>query len=402
MIEIDKKTYIIFGLIIVFSILIFLGAGTSAQERKRLNQQIAKQEEEKKGLNAKLEEMVRENKRFDEKVVSMNKDLERLTAEKTNVQGRYDTILIERDKLMDAIRQMNLKLANAEKEKTSLVARKEEPAKAGQEQPLFFPTTKEEAYWAGLLKQKAGLEVKLETISKELKEANLNNEQLQLEINYIKRDNTDFDREFAYNKKLLDNLTLELTREKNDKFQIEQSLKEFKSENKNFKQQLKILGERKIEAEKRLGDIQSRNAELENSLEKMEAFIREKMIQIEGLKDNLGVVQKTTAAESQNQSQDKRKETVQLQPIIIRPQDAKDKKETPVIKGTILAVNREDNFAIINLGQDSGVNIGDTFRVYNPRDEVVANIEVLQVRKSISACDIKPPNAPVIVGYSVK
>ena len=52
---------------------------------------------------------------------------------------------------------------------------------------------------------------------------------------------------------------------------------------------------------------------------------------------------------------------------------------------------------VIDLGQDSGIKLGDTFKVYR-EDKTVATLEVIQARQSISACDIKEEIRPIEVG----
>ena len=56
---------------------------------------------------------------------------------------------------------------------------------------------------------------------------------------------------------------------------------------------------------------------------------------------------------------------------------------------------------VIDLGKDSGIKLGDTFKVYR-EDKTVATLEVIQARQSISACDIKEEITAIKAGDIVR
>ena len=69
--------------------------------------------------------------------------------------------------------------------------------------------------------------------------------------------------------------------------------------------------------------------------------------------------------------------------------------------GKILAINKDANFVIIDLGEDRGINVGDTFQVYR-EGESIATIGVIQARKSIAACEIKKETTAIKVGDTIR
>jgi hypothetical protein len=98
-----------------------------------------------------------------------------------------------------------------------------------------------------------------------------------------------------------------------------------------------------------------------------------------------------------------KKESIELPPIVVRPQTEKisapqEQIQEPIPEipsaGKILAVNRDDNFAIINMGEDLGIRVGDTFQVYR-KGKPIAIIEVIKTRRSIAACEIKTEITPI-------
>jgi len=61
-----------------------------------------------------------------------------------------------------------------------------------------------------------------------------------------------------------------------------------------------------------------------------------------------------------------------------------DASQLKPLEGKVTVVNKEYNFAVINLGQKDGVNIGDQFSVYH-EGKVVGDIKVEKIHESMSA-----------------
>jgi hypothetical protein len=69
--------------------------------------------------------------------------------------------------------------------------------------------------------------------------------------------------------------------------------------------------------------------------------------------------------------------------------------------GRILSTDLANNFVVIDLGEDAGVSMGDVFKVSRDGEEI-GSIEVIQVRNTISACDIKKKTTTFKIGDTVK
>ena len=87
---------------------------------------------------------------------------------------------------------------------------------------------------------------------------------------------------------------------------------------------------------------------------------------------------------------------IELSPIIVdQDQLSGDVSEPQPIEtgvnGNVISVNDENNFVIVNLGQDTGLQLGDKLNVYRGA-EYIAGLEIIQVRKDIAAADIKKQN----------
>ncbi len=387
-IQMDKRKIIIIGLGAIA--LIFFLISLQAQSAKQsLEQERDELKKENIALSQKMDEAVENSKRLENKVASLNKDLERVSREREDIQKKYDMANRERDMLIEKLRERPAAPAP--------VVRPETPAPSVQ----AATSAVTDSYWGGILKAKTDLELQLQSIRTELKSAQLNNEQLQrekstleLEIGNLTRQNTDLKKDFEYNQKIMDSLTQELVREKNDKFDIQNRFKALKNENQVFRRQLKSLSERKVNLEKKLAKLQTKNTELESSLARTQTFVKEKMLQMDKLQQQL-----ETGGEGQ--VLEEKKESVELSPIVVRPKKEISPAAAGNLSGKIILVNKESNFVIIDLGEESGIRVGDTFEVYRGT-EAIANIEAIQIRKNISACDIRKETTPIKPGDVVK
>ena len=314
--------------------------------------------------------------------------MERVTSEKGDLEKRLELISKERQDLADKL-----------KEQKRIPALAQAPA---------GPVT-EDAYWAGILKAKTDLEIQLESIRSELKTAQANNEQLQrdkagleLEVTSLTRYKQDLKRQLDYNQKLMDSIAQDLVREKNDKFQIGEVKKSIKSDNDLLRRQLRALDIRRANVEKRLSDLQDENTKLNNQLKELEANLEDKGSLIDSLNKELSAIKSGKPLPAE-----KGKESVELPPIVVRPAVSSVPATSAgvgvgsALVGKILAINRDNNFVVIDLGTSVGIKPGDKFQVYRD-DSVIANLEVIQTREKISACDIKRETSPIKVGDGIK
>ncbi len=391
----DKMKFVFIGLAAVIVIMLFL--------LLQFGQSVTKLKTEKDTLNesnssfkAQVNNLEKENKQIKEEFITSKQSLEKVELEKVEAERAFNSLAEEKAKLEARIEELTNKLKDSPGSAPALVG-----GNLGMEEP---PSPTADVYWAGILKKKAELELKLENLRNEMNSAKLENEQLRrekdklaMDIKTFEADQKDVKREYIYNKKLADNLTSELSREKGDKFQTVEALKSLKSENRFLKQQLKIIFDRKTKLEEKFVELQGKNSLLENNMSKMEAFVREKIIQVESLRDDLGIMP-TKNDSSQENSATKEKGFIELAPIVVRPQEETSLKTQDNNKTiSVIAVNKDSNFVIVNSGSSSGVKVGDTFQLFR-NDDPVAIVEVIQARENNSACDIKNENTPVAVG----
>ena len=391
----QKAKFIIIGLAIftLACLFLFIQSFSAKQDLVRERDDL---KTENTTLNTKVDKLTVSLRNYESKITSLTKDLEDASQQKEDLEKKYE----EANKAKEELSQ---KL----KEQASQI---ESSAQSSAQEAS--PQTND-AYWADVLKAKGELELQLASLRDDFKSLQITNEQaqrekngLELELNNLKRENSDLKRQIDYNQKLADSIAQELVREKNDKAQIQDGYKIVKNENASLARQLKMLNERKVSLEKKTQDLQVNKTELERRLSEMETMLTEKATQIGGLKQQMDEAKSdVTQPAAEEERQTAKKDAVELPAIVVRPQaDAAVSKpggKAAAPAGKIMAVNRDNNFVIINLGQDAGLKTGDTFKVYRG-DRAIAAIEVIQVRRDISACDIKREADTIKIGDPVK
>lgn len=323
------------------------------------------------------------------RINALTSDLDKLTKEKDEMQSKFDLINKEKAALVEQVKALKARRIETAGALAAPVSTQAAPLPA-------------DAYWAGILKEKTDLELQIQNIRQELRSASINSEQLQkeknsllLEVNSLERERQDLARQLEYNQKLMDSMAAGLVAEKNDKFQIQSGAKSIKDENTFLRRQLKGLNNRKIELERKVADLQDKNATLNKRLDEMESMLKDRIAKTGALKKDMP--SKETAKPSEG-----KKESVELSPIVVRPQKSDaSSQQIAVLSGKVLAINRDNNFVIVDLGEESGIKIGNNLTVYR-QNQPVAEVTVIQVRKDISACDIKKENTTIKLGDTVK
>ncbi|HTY45738.1 MAG TPA: hypothetical protein VMD52_07115 [Patescibacteria group bacterium] len=385
------------------------------QERSTLT----KENEE---LTKKINGVLQEKKNLDTRFQETKTQLDKITGEQQELQGKYDLLVKQNKELEDKIKSMP-------KAESQPAHAQEFPAPAGQE-----------AYWGNILKAKADLEVQLQELSGKLKETAIEQDKLRqekgmltLEMNNVNRENQDLKRQLEFTKKemssklghnqlMLDSLASDVVREKTDKLSIQESMQPLRQENSLLRRQVKFLSSRKIILEKKIADLEEKHNLLQKKLSEMEAFVKEKNATLDTLTQKVEEATTAPAAEeaassvpaaatpqkaaaphpaAQKPEEAASTESVELPPIIVRPAQETAPQATEALAGKVIAVNREHNFIVIDLGEDSGIKVGDVFQVYKAA-QAIATVQVIQLRRSIAACDIKKEVLPVKIGDVVK
>lgn len=387
----DKSKFLIIALVGVVGLSLYVNLQTftakKSTERER-DSAVA----EIDSLSKKIEENRRENQKLNEQVAALQGEVakistesEKIDREKDELQAEYDALAKERDELAQKLKDAPAAAQAA--------AAKEMQVPSGETQ---------DAYWGRLLRSKVDLETQLEKARTDLKALQITNEQLQkeksafdLELNSLAHEKEDLKKEVSYHQQSIDSVATELVREKKASRQYQDSLKFVKSENAILKRQLKTLSDYKVSLEKQVAQLSEQKNTFERRFNEMGILLEDKVSGLSEMKERIETIRSGGEVEPPAGKQG----IIELPPILVRPQGSIAGADMP-LSGKVVAVDKDNNFVVVDLGEDSGIKTGNSLQVWR-QGKQVGFLEVVQVRQKISACDIKQEFAPIITGDKV-
>ncbi|MBU0469463.1 MAG: hypothetical protein KJ736_10455 [Candidatus Omnitrophica bacterium] len=396
-----------------------------SKENKKLSQelsQVSKSEKSLKEVSSKLKQdletqakIADEQKReYQKKITSAEtrvdkllKDIDTVTKDRDKWERRIESVKNERDNLLAKLKekpepQIIYKerppepKAEPEPEKIEKKAPAIAMPKASYDQRTTVVTRDDgnEEYWASVLRVKAELEIELKKLkdevtshSVEVVEVTRENNELKVKLDILNHEKEEVDREIAYKENLVNSLSLELARSKNDKKFVSDRVDKVTAENSSLRQQLGQLVSTKGALEKTIVRLTQEKRNIESQLGKTDGLIQSKIDEIWEIKESIDRAFKSTSDKVSSSSE------VELPPIVVSanggPGISFNPGETsPGYDGRVVSINEENNFVIVDIGEGSGINVGDNLSVYRD-SQYIARLEVIQVRTDISAADIR-------------
>lgn len=359
-----------------------------------------------KKLRGKVKELERIKIRAEKKlsnvetdIFALNKRVKNLTSERDDQKKSVDALKQERDGLLVKLR---------EKPAERIVYKSIE-----RESPTSVPGA--EAYWAQILKIKASLEVELEnlrvSLSKstiEMGELKKENADLQLALSRLENEKALIEREVKHGSDLSETLSLQLARAQNEKKFLSNRLGKIQGESSGLHKHVTQLIATKIALEKTIVRLKEEKKDIEGKVTKTENVMQSRVYAIQDIRDNLEKIFKRTPGD--------RSMRIELPPIIVSARAPGTDPDSffvvkmprgdfseifPGVDGNIVSVNEANNFVIVDIGEESGVRLGDTLNVYRGA-EYIAGLKVIQVRRDIAAADIKEKIVKIQVGDAVR
>jgi len=401
---------ILLGLLVV-SVLITLSAlsqkGALEKSEAKLKEEVKQYIEKEKNLaseNKRLQDQLKDaqgsQSKFQKQLAEMDERLSSLSAERDDWKNKVEDLKRARDELIAKLQE--------KPEAPSVVPPQMIPTESISEAISISPSEEQEKYWGGVLKEKASLELKLNELeaklssgSVEVEELKKKNSDLELELGQLKNEKEEIERRIKYSEDLTNTLSVELAREKNDKRYVAERLDKIKEENLSLRAQVKELTASKVAMERNLVKLTSDKDTIEKRLAETETIIQNRIDEVLDIKRSLD--KKLEGASSSAGS----KKEVELPPIIVSAPSPSSATPQPIgissvgLNGRVVSINSENNFVIVDVGEDAGVRVGDKLSVYRG-SKYIAGLEVIQVRKDISAADIKQKGSRIEVGDAVR
>lgn len=432
-----KQSIIILVVLLVgclgFAAFSMLDSQKAKDESARLSQELGQsQDREKKALNDvkslkdELERLGSEREKLNDKVRKAEKNAEDLnnqiidlTSDRDKWKSQVDSIGKERDGLVAKIKDLNDQIAKKEEELAKKAAQPQpaqpqQPAMAAMPaMPSSMPSmgtettsSNNDQYWASVLKDKAALEVKINNLNQELEKktneiADLkqSNADFKVKLDGIVHDKEEMENEIKYKSDMVNNLSLELARTKNDKKFVADRVEKINQENSALRGQIKQLVSSKSSLEKSILRITQERNDIERKLGQEETMVQSKINEIWDIKDSLDQSVKDMKPVSNKPSE------VELPPIVVSSDGQAVNFNTgmtnPGLNGKVVSVNKDNNFVVVDIGESQNIQVGETLNVYRD-SKYIARLAVIQVRKDISAADIKDQWTDIKVGDIIR
>ncbi|MFH1622868.1 MAG: hypothetical protein ABIA97_07120 [Candidatus Omnitrophota bacterium] len=356
-----------------------------SQENEKLSKDLAAALTKNRAISSDLSETETKGKNLQAEIERLKERLELTSGERDSFIDKIQNLINDKRKIQEELDKEKVRRKGESKEGMSTTT-----------QPVITTPSSQEAFWADVLRQKANAELELENVKVQLKEITYKADELLRERNAIDMElknatqqKDDLERQASYNEKLAKALSEDLVREKNDKEALASQLDKLRDDNRQMRARIKDLENTKTTLYKKIDNLEQERSALKQKLLQTESVVTDRVDEIVKIKKDLENFHSKEMAAIVPGSR-----TVELSPIVvIGKQEGVDRTLT----GRVLSVNKENEFVVIDLGENSGAKTNDKFNVYR-ENKFIATIEIIQLRKDISASNI----VETAVGQGIK
>lgn len=380
-----------------------------SREYQNLQKELDISRQESASLVKKIAEFRDEIAKGQSKISELVSTLDDAGSRQKEAEAQLKIITTERDVLAD-----KLKFAVAQVNKVTEVKKEEGDSALANDE-----------YWSGILREKSELEVEIESFKSlingsqiKVDELTKDKASLELDLAKFKVDREELERKLEYNERSAANLSMQLYREKKDKNILQEQMNSLKEETESLRDKLKDLMAYKITLEQNLKQAEENRRALQARLEQMGDIIKDKMSSLYETGQMLSTPPVQSASPAGNISGNS---AVVLPSIVVDTQSsgansasaAQPLISSPVVvgqgqrpvaalsSGKIVNVNAENNFVVLDIGENQGVRKGMVFNVFEGSMQV-ASLKVVQTRANVSAADIVEQSGVLKAGDIVR
>ena len=330
---------------------------------QELTQKINWLNKENDSLSVKIEKTEKEKLNLTNQLQQFQEKIKELTTTKTGFSNKLDSLMEENQKLASGLKDLT---------QDKLILEKK------------IEDWQNDTFLSDLIKEKASLEIQLSALKQELQVTQPNLQDIfssqttvDAKLDEIIQAKVKMEEALKSERQLTENLSYQLLEERKERILA-------KAEKGNIQSKLdeteRLQNSLQIQLAKATADLEIVKKEkesLSSQLVLLSQTIGTKTKELEAMSSVLDKIPTPTRTSS----------SVQLPPVIVRA-DKRIEWTVPRSQGDIISIDREHNFVIINLGEDDGIRPGLIFKV-TQQDVDIAEVEVIQARQSISACNIK-------------
>ncbi len=331
--------------------------------------------ETNRNLQYKFDKIEREKADFERRLSTIKNKLSEAELEMESWKSKWSSISKERNELVEKMKSTSISevkvVERTETEKLS------------------------EDHWADFVQTKASLEVKLDSLSKALfeeknKMAKLGreNKELSIRIDQAAKEKDRLLEAIKFKERTLRIVSMDLVTEREGRGAAVDEVRKLRKDNVDLKREIIMANKDLMRLQDTLKEAMSAKDELDDRIADADSILKEKSMAFEELQEQLEQVieggKKVTSGGSAS---------VELPPIVVKP----SAPGLEGLRGEIIAVNHEEKFVVIDIGESSGLRPGFSLKIMRG-DKEVGSAEVIETRKEISAADIKE----VVAGYTVQ
>ncbi|MCK4912923.1 MAG: hypothetical protein KAS05_04285 [Candidatus Omnitrophica bacterium] len=373
----------------IILLVVVLGVGyvaftfyTQKEDLTVANQTLAEEKiglvEANSNLQYKVDKIGREKTDIERRLLVVTSELSNAESDMENWQRKWSLVSKERDTLVE-----KMKVASSSPVRIIEETRVE---------PGMFSA---EDHWADFVKSKASAEAKLDILSRTLfeeknKMAKLDkeNKELSIQMDQLAKEKNRLIEDIKFKERTLRIMSMDLVSEREGRGTVVIEVKKLRRENGELKREVIMANKGLMKLQDTLQEVIFKKEELEEKISDADVILKEKAMAFEELQSRLEVTieggKRITAEESAS---------VELPPIIVKP----NAQGIIEVRGEIIAVNHEEKFVVIDIGEASGLRPGALLKIMRGGRKV-GTVEVIEMRKEISAADVKE----VVDGYVVQ
>ncbi len=329
----------------------------------------------------KNEVLQNENDDFQNKFINLQN-------EKFDLERRVGVIQQELDLAQNEANSLKNKFNNMTRQRDELVQRLESSAPVTQviSESLKKGPISAQSDWVDFVEKKAFAEARLGNLKKKffqiktkLTELDTKNKELSMRISQFYREKEQIIADKKFKERALRVMSMDLVSEREQRAMAVKEAVVLRSENVDLKRSIILANKEKLVLAKDLNAAIEKKEIIENRIADAESVLRQKTLIFGELKEQLEM-----AIFDEKKSEYTELTSVELPPIVVKP----NLPGLKAIQGEVVAVNRDENFVVVNIGEDTGVLPGAELKVLRG-DKMIATLEVIESRKEISAADIK-------------
>lgn len=379
-----------------------------SDDADQLNSKVAQAQQDKAQLQNQYDDLKHKSD-------DLQSQLDQANTDRDDWKGRVETISRERDGLMQKLKDRPTQIIYKNR-----IVKVQAPAAAASVSdngsPVDVTSAQGDQYWAGVLKQKAALQVELAQEKSSLDQAALQvvdlkkqNSDLEVEVKKVSNEKDEIIQKIKYGQDLADSLSIDVARSRTEQQAVSDRADKLKTENLALLSQIQGLSGAKLDLERTVSRLTDEKDAMQKKLIETESVIQSRIDDIWKIKQGLD------KKLSENSPSSSTPGSMELPPIIVNAPNGQQQQQAAVPvqqqvndihtgpnQGSIISINESNNFVIVDLGQEnSSVAVGNVMQVYR-NSNPIASLEVIQVRKDICAADIKDKSVELKVGDTVR